>query len=364
MKHVTEFSLFEAQSGLHPNAIEFKKALESDNFWAKTANRWFNFFYKKTGRIALSGTNGCSMPSGSYIEKIRDWRLWYVSAGQAYGETHSEDPIGILKQLVKDAIKKNAPSHFRKAEVEKIISPDSEEWLKSNVNTDRISDLYPKMREFLLKDLPIVKDFSNIRTPLMDRLYKSGVISEFTADGSGKLGISFTYRYPEDNIISGIGNTLNPSDRKLKFGMRGRCYELKFIPRGSGKKIWAEPASKFTPRKIDIGFETEEEVAREMDKTILNALKNSKLGCDSQWDIIEQLPPEFPEVVQEIFKLYVTGNPQFEKDSLDILVEYIKKNPLKTYALDPFPELKTEVLKRTGLRDLSKLGRSIDSGFF
>jgi hypothetical protein len=41
---------------------------------------------------------------------------------------------------------------------------------------------------------------------------------------------------------------------------------------------------------------------------------------------------------------------------------YFQKNPLKLYVLDNFPELKNKILKITGLRDVSKLGRDIRQG--
>lgn len=44
------------------------------------------------------------------------------------------------------------------------------------------------------------------------------------------------------------------------------------------------------------------------------------------------------------------------------VAKYIRRNPLKIYLLDEFPELKKEVLEITGLRDISKLGRTISSG--
>jgi hypothetical protein len=46
------------------------------------------------------------------------------------------------------------------------------------------------------------------------------------------------------------------------------------------------------------------------------------------------------------------------------LAEYMKKNPLKIHLLDNHPELKAEVLKLSGLRDVSRLGRGLASGFF
>jgi len=44
------------------------------------------------------------------------------------------------------------------------------------------------------------------------------------------------------------------------------------------------------------------------------------------------------------------------------LDEYFTRNPLKLYILDNAPEMKKGVLARTGIKDLSKIGRSLDKG--
>jgi hypothetical protein len=46
----------------------------------------------------------------------------------------------------------------------------------------------------------------------------------------------------------------------------------------------------------------------------------------------------------------------------DSLVEYFKKNQLKLYLLDGFPERKKEILKILGRKDLSKIGKLLDLG--
>ena len=42
---------------------------------------------------------------------------------------------------------------------------------------------------------------------------------------------------------------------------------------------------------------------------------------------------------------------------------YFKKNPLKIHYLDKHPDIKAGVLKRTGIRDLSRLGKNLDTGW-
>jgi hypothetical protein len=48
-------------------------------------------------------------------------------------------------------------------------------------------------------------------------------------------------------------------------------------------------------------------------------------------------------------------------ESLD---SYFKKNPLKINLLDDYPDIKEGVLKRTGMRDLSKVANSLQGGWF
>jgi hypothetical protein len=49
-------------------------------------------------------------------------------------------------------------------------------------------------------------------------------------------------------------------------------------------------------------------------------------------------------------------------DAMTLLCDYFKKNPLKIYTLDNSPQLKSEVIKRTGIRDYGKIGRGLDNG--
>jgi len=47
----------------------------------------------------------------------------------------------------------------------------------------------------------------------------------------------------------------------------------------------------------------------------------------------------------------------------DILDEYFKQNPLKLHILDEHPDIKAGVLRRTGIRDLSNLGKGLHGGW-
>jgi hypothetical protein len=50
------------------------------------------------------------------------------------------------------------------------------------------------------------------------------------------------------------------------------------------------------------------------------------------------------------------------KEVMDYLLDYFKKNPLEIYILDDKPELKKEVLDKTGIKDYGAIGRKLRSG--
>jgi hypothetical protein len=50
--------------------------------------------------------------------------------------------------------------------------------------------------------------------------------------------------------------------------------------------------------------------------------------------------------------------------SNEILDSYFKKNPLKINLLDAYPDTKEGVLKRTGMRDLSRVAKGLEGGWF
>jgi hypothetical protein len=49
--------------------------------------------------------------------------------------------------------------------------------------------------------------------------------------------------------------------------------------------------------------------------------------------------------------------------SNNVLDEYFKKNPINLHILDDYPDIKAGVLKRTGIRDLSRIGKVINKGW-
>jgi hypothetical protein len=75
----------------------------------------------------------------------------------------------------------------------------------------------------------------------------------------------------------------------------------------------------------------------------------------------------------EVIKRHWGDNPEGSKKASqlastvltdNILDEYFKKNPLKLHILDDYPEIKSGVLKRTGMKDLSGVGKGLHGGWF
>jgi len=48
--------------------------------------------------------------------------------------------------------------------------------------------------------------------------------------------------------------------------------------------------------------------------------------------------------------------------SMEHLCKYMEDNPLELYLLDDFPEIKSEVLQKTGMKDYSSIGRKLKKG--
>jgi hypothetical protein len=78
-----------------------------------------------------------------------------------------------------------------------------------------------------------------------------------------------------------------------------------------------------------------------------------------------------PEILLKIGLIITKMIPEFSIDLnhniestevMDYLLDYFKKNPLEMYMLDDMPELKKEVLDKTGIKDYGAIGRKLRLG--
>jgi hypothetical protein len=87
---------------------------------------------------------------------------------------------------------------------------------------------------------------------------------------------------------------------------------------------------------------------------------------DGEWNLESKLHV----LSGESFKTYYEKPESRTKDQKlmstiltnDVLDKYFKENPLELYLLDSYPKIKDEVLKRTGIKDMSHLGRALKKG--
>ena len=64
--------------------------------------------------------------------------------------------------------------------------------------------------------------------------------------------------------------------------------------------------------------------------------------------------PDRSKIASQLVATVLTDN---------VLDNYFKKNPLKLHILDEYPDIKSGVLKRTGMRDLSSVGKGLHGGW-
>jgi hypothetical protein len=88
---------------------------------------------------------------------------------------------------------------------------------------------------------------------------------------------------------------------------------------------------------------------------------NSYLGEKGFTTIINMINIVAKDCKEEGLRDYII-NGMLRYASIDTLCDYIKKNPLAIHIIDDMPELKKEVLQRTGIEDYSKIGRLLKHG--
>lgn len=357
MNNLVPYKLFEAVKKVHPDTEEF--AAELDKFpYKDVLTSWIKFTPRNTGRVSFSGH---FIPSNAYVEKSangQEWYYVYAAAGNYYGQQN-----GSLQQLfpkmMKDFIKKGAPSYLNKKDVESILNDD--EWFFNNVESD-YRNFYKKIQEKINSGSGIILDFSDLDLPILDNLANMGFIT-VDRDGSyGELGVSLIGSPSRASgkdfwkmVSSSVESYASPND--LNMGL-SKFLMVIFYPKGSG----VSPRGTNERMRIDIGFATKEEAAEAIQKTLLKYMLKNKLNIKS-WGR-DPIPSELVASINELYHSMIKGAADVESDtSYSSLDDYFKKNPLDLYLLNSVPKIKAGILKRTGIRDLSRTGEIISRKF-
>lgn len=84
---------------------------------------------------------------------------------------------------------------------------------------------------------------------------------------------------------------------------------------------------------------------------------SEKIGCP---EILLKIALIITKMTGE-FSIDLNNNIE-SKEIMDYLFDYFKKNPLMLYTLDDYPDLKNEVMQKTGIKDYGHIGRKLKSG--
>ena len=360
MKNLITYKIFEAVSKLHPDAEEFLEEIEKSPY-KKILDSWFTFTPKRTGRIAIKGQ---SMPSQAWFEKngAGNWYYTYASSGRYYGRQDG-DLQYLFISLIKDAIKKGAPSYLNRKDLKDAL--DDNDWFFSNIDSD-YSGIFKKIKDKILGESGIVDNFNNLDLPFLNRLQELGLAKvdngkfgeiyvEFMEDLAGaSANFLNTEQWQNINLILGFQKNSTRMTTRLD-----NTRFFAFYPKGNGVKI------KTTFQvNCEIGLSDEQEVVQKIHDIIKKYTKKNNIGyCDLSR--IGSPSDESIKIVNILYHSLLDSALNTENTKIETpLDDYFKKNPVKLYLLDHLPQMKADIIKRTGIRDLSKVGSIFANNLF
>jgi len=363
MKRIKTFNqLFEATK-MHEDCEEFFDILNGTRE-LEQIKKWYDLAQVRTGRINVkvikNNPNGyINLPGSPFFHKARSdrWMFTFVSSGKFYGMKDSSDLVTLAKTFIKDIIYKSAPVDFNRAEANKML--DDENFIFSKI-WKTPSEPYIEYRSNkgneIITNLSFVEKKSNLLGTL-------GKISKVYVKGDENLNSLYI---DLSNVVDLIPDELKDALGVHRYDIEMDAAEIDIIPKGIGtktisnSKVSRGPSREIRKVKITIGYKTEEEVVKAVDdiikkyaKSIIVYIKNRNGGPS---DMIES------ELLTSIVRSLLGGDLSDNEDSMSVIDNYFKKNPLELYVLNNNPKLKAEVIKRTGIKDYSRLGMGLKNG--
>lgn len=363
MKRIKTFSqLFEATK-MHEDCEEFFDALDGTRE-LEQIKKWYDLVPARTGRINIrvikNNPNGyINLPGSPFFDKLRpnSWMFTFVASGKFYGQKDSPNLVSLTKTFIKDIIYKSAPADFNRAEANKMI--DDENFIFSKI-WKTPSEPYIEYRsnkgDGIITNLSFVKNKSNL-------LHTLGKINKVYVKGDENLNSLYI---DLSNVVDLIPDELKDALGVHRYDIEMNASEIDIIPKGIGtktisnSKVSRGPSREMRKLKVTIGYKTEDEVVKAVDdiikkyvKSIVVYIKNRKGG---QSDMIES------ELLTSIVRSLLGDDLSDNGDSMSVIDNYFKKNPLELYILNNNPKLKAEVIKRTGIKDYSRLGMGLKNG--
>jgi hypothetical protein len=379
MKRIKTFAqLFEAAS-MHEDCEEFFRIAKGTEE-LKQIETWYDLHPTRTGKIKVLSKiagGGPNNPGSPYFDKPHylnnQWEFTFVSTGKYYGQKRSTDLIDLLRTFIRDIIFKFAPADFNRKESTEMTNDDA--FIFSKI-WESPKDPYTEYRADKRSD--IITDLSLIRgkSELIDRvnsicgnIYGFGTNNEYITIKLGDTGRN--YSDPNGlNIPDALMEILGI--KNVRYG-KGRWVtsdgaDITILPKGVGKKIIANTLSpknawgvRSRSMKISLGYKTIDELVDAIEKILREYIAKINIyglpeDSKDDRDLIKY------DILTDLLKDRLLNGTDSTDNIDSIFDDYMTKNPLDLHLLNDHPEIKAGVLKRTGMRDYSAIGRNLKNG--
>lgn len=366
MKRIKTFNqLFEAAK-MHEDCEEFFRITKGTNE-LKQIETWYKLHPTRTGRINVlinrEGGSFINNPGNPHFYKTHDgqWMFTFVASGNYYGEKSSTDLIDLLRIFIGDIIFKFSPADFNRKEAREMTDDDA--FIFSKVwKTPR--DPYTEYRSGKGSDIITDLSFLESKSSLLGTLRK---VARMNIKGDDKLSSLYINL---SNIVDLIPDELKETLGLDKYDIEVAGSEIDIIPKGVGTKTisnskisrgLSEGSRKV---KVSVGYKTEaelmeavEDIVKKYAKSIIVYVKDKSVGGGiGRSNMIES------ELLTSIVRSILGEDISNNGNSLEIIDNYFKKNPLELYILNNNPKMKAGVIKRTGIKDYSRLGMGLKNG--
>jgi hypothetical protein len=361
MKRIKTFKLFEAS--VEERNFEVNKDFYHEWFsskYGKELSKWVTIKPVGTGRVYIEDPyigqkSGVSVSGNPHFFKVGNGWAFELGGQTKYGYTQNPDLNLLFKEMIFRLIRSNAPSSFNKKQLDELIANDENIFYPNLPNN--IQEIYKKAidkrTEGLFSDFWKIRDNSSYLHS-MDAI--KGV--QVRIHQPNLLYFGFNEYIVTNKLMEEAIRILHPDDNPNHFGMH-RSFNATFIPEGKGTKIKTRSSSKINSGeithtyKVSIGYETEKEAT----KAIEDFIKENLIKITV---VVDMDKPEDCQELTQILQDTLALKPEMKLN--DFLDEYFKDNPLELHLLDDLPTIKEGVLRRTGIKDWSKLGKLSKSG--
>lgn len=363
MGRIKTFKLFEAsveERNFERNK-DFLMELHTSRY-GKELSKWVSFKPVGTGKVYIEDPLHIRRESGvsvsgnpRFFKSGNNWAFELGDSRSQYGYTQNASLDMLFKEMIFRLIRSNAPSSFNKKQLDELISNDENIFSPNLPNN--IQEIYKKAidkrTEGIFSDFWKIRD-NSVYLKSMDAI-KGVQVNIFQPN---LLYFGFNEYLVTNKLMEEAIRILHPDDKPSDFAMQD-SFNVTFIPEGEGTRIKTRSSSKSRSGerthtyKVSIGYATEEEATEAIEDFIKKNLMKITVGVDVD-------KPENYQELTQILQDALSLKPEIKLN--DFLDEYFKENPLDLYLLDDLPIIKEGVLRRTGIKDMSRLGKLSKSG--